>query len=123
MPRALVVDDDDAIRELTMVALETVAGWEVVTAEGGEPALALAVEHQPDVVVLDLMMPDMDGRTTFQRLQAQPATAHIPVVLLTAKVQVGDRQVWDDMAVAGVIPKPFNPLTLATDIAALVGWP
>ena len=122
MPRALVVDDDDAIRELTQVALEVVAGWEVVAAAGGEEALLLAAQHRPDVVVLDLMMPGMDGRTTFRHLQADPATAEIPVVLLTAKVQVGDRQVWDEMAVAGVISKPFDPLTLASDIAALVGW-
>jgi CheY-like chemotaxis protein len=122
MPRALVVDDDDSIREITQLALEVVAGWEVVTAESGAQAIDLAAEHQPDVVVLDLMMPGMDGLTTFRHLQAQESTAGIPVVLLTAKVQVGDRQLWDEMAVAGVISKPFDPMALAAEISTMLGW-
>ncbi|MEV7432016.1 response regulator [Nocardioides sp. NPDC092400] len=123
MPRALVVDDDDSIREITQLALEVVAGWEVVTADGGQLAIEMADEHLPDVIVLDLMMPDMDGLTTFRHLQAQQSTAHIPVVLLTAKVQVGDRQLWDEMAVAGVISKPFDPMSLAGEISTMLGWP
>ncbi|MDN4175492.1 response regulator [Nocardioides sp. SOB77] len=122
MPRALVVDDDDSIREITQLALEVVAGWEVVTADSGARAIELAAEHQPDVVVLDMMMPDMDGLTTFRHLQEQASTAHVPVVLLTAKVQVGDRQLWDEMAVAGVISKPFDPMTLAAEISTMLGW-
>ncbi|NHC22030.1 response regulator [Nocardioides sp. IC4_145] len=122
MPRALVVDDDDSIREITQLALEVVAGWEVVTAESGAQAIDLAAEHRPDVVVLDLMMPGMDGLTTFRHLQAQESTAGIPVVLLTAKVQVGDRQLWDEMAVAGVISKPFDPMALAGEISTMLGW-
>ncbi|GGO75764.1 response regulator [Nocardioides deserti] len=122
MPRALVVDDDDSIREITQLALEVVAGWEVVTAESGAQAIDLAAKHQPDVVVLDLMMPGMDGLTTFRHLQAQESTTGIPVVLLTAKVQVGDRQLWDEMAVAGVISKPFDPMSLAGEISTMLGW-
>jgi CheY-like chemotaxis protein len=122
-PTVLVVDDDDAIREITQVALELVASWEVVTAGGGHEALAQAAEHRPDAVLLDLMMPDMDGLTTFRHLQADPATRDIPVILVTAKAQVGDRQAWDGLPVAGVISKPFDPMTLAADVAALLGWP
>ena len=122
-PTVLVVDDDDAIREITQVALELVASWEVVTAGGGHEALAQAAEHRPDAVLLDLMMPDMDGLTTFRHLQADPATRDVPVILVTAKAQVGDRQAWDGLPVAGVIAKPFDPMTLAADVAALLGWP
>ena len=122
-PTVLVVDDDDAIREITQVALELVASWEVLTAGGGHEALALAGEHRPDAVLLDLMMPDMDGLTTFRHLQADPATRDIPVILVTAKAQVGDRQAWDGLPVAGVISKPFDPMSLAADVAALLGWP
>ena len=68
------------------------------------------------------MMPDMDGPTTFRHLQADEATRDIPVILLTAKVQVGDRQVWDDLAVAGVIPKPFDPMQLTTEVAEMLNW-
>lgn len=119
---ALVVDDDDSIREITQIALEAVGGWRVIPADGGVAALALAREHRPDVVLLDVMMPDMDGPTTFRRLQEDPATRDIPVVLLTAKVQVGVKQVWNEIAVAGVISKPFDPMTLHTQVAEILGW-
>ncbi len=122
-PTVLVVDDDDAIREITQVALELVAGWTVLIAGGGAEALTQAAEHHPDAVLLDLMMPDMDGLTTFRHLQADPATRDVPVILVTAKAQVGDRQAWDGLPVAGVIAKPFDPMTLAADVAALLGWP
>jgi len=121
-PTILIVDDDDSIREITQLALEMVGGWTVVSANGGAVALELARKHQPDAVLLDVMMPDMDGPTTFRHLQADEATRGIPVILLTAKVQVGDRQVWDDLAVAGVIPKPFDPMTLTTEVAELLHW-
>ncbi len=122
-PTVLVVDDDAAIREITPVALERVAGWTVLIAGGGAEALTQAAEHHPDAVLLDLMMPDMDGLTTFRHLQADPATRDVPVILVTAKAQVGDRQAWDGLPVAGVIAKPFDPMTLAADVAALLGWP
>jgi CheY-like chemotaxis protein len=122
-PKVLVVDDDDSIRELTQIALEMVAGWDVLTAAGGAEALEQARTHHPDAVLLDLMMPGMDGLTTFRHLQADPVTRGIPVVLVTAKVQVGDRQMWDELAVAGVISKPFDPMTLGADVAAMLGWP
>ena len=121
-PTVLIVDDDDSIREITQLALEMVGGWTVISANGGARALELANEHMPDAVLLDVMMPDMDGPTTFRHLQADEKTSGIPVVLLTAKVQVGDRQVWDDLDVVGVIPKPFDPMTLANQVAELLGW-
>lgn len=121
-PRVLVVDDDDSVREVTVIALEMVGGWEVIAASGGVEALALADEHVPDAIVLDLMMPDMNGVTTFERLQLQERTRGIPVILLTAKAQVGHQQPWDDIGVAGVISKPFNPMTLADEVAAMLGW-
>jgi CheY-like chemotaxis protein len=121
-PTVLVVDDDDSIRELTQLTLEIVGGWNVLAAAGGEAALTMAREHRPDAVLLDVMMPDIDGPTTFRRMQEDEATRGIPVILLTAKIMVGDHQVWDDLAVAGVISKPFDPMTLASDVSAMLGW-
>ena len=122
-PTVLVVDDDDDIRELTRVALELVADWGVITAGGGAEALELAARHRPDAVLLDLMMPGMDGLTTFRHLRADPATGDIPVILVTAKARVGERQAWDELEIAGVISKPFDPIALAADVSALLGWP
>ena len=121
-PTVLVVDDDDSIREITQLALEAVAGWHVLTAGSGAAALELAQEHRPDAVLLDLMMPVMDGRATFHALRADERTAHIPIVLVTAKLPVGETHAWDDLAVAGVIAKPFSPMTLGTEVASLLGW-
>ncbi len=123
MTRVLVVDDDESIRMVAEVALESVGGWEVLSADGGPAALELAAAHRLDAILLDVMMPGMDGLETYRRLAADPATAGIPVVLVTAKVRVGDRADWDDLGVAGMIPKPFDPMTLSRDVSALLGWP
>ena len=116
----LIVDDDDEIREITKLALELMGGWHVIDADRGAAALSLAREHRPDVVLLDVMMPEMDGPTTFRHMQNDPSTAQIPVILLTAKVLAGHTQLWDDLAVTGVISKPFNPTTLSDDIDRLL---
>jgi CheY-like chemotaxis protein len=118
--RTILVVDDDEIREIVTLALEVMGGWTVLSADRGAGGLKLAREHLPDVVLLDVMMPEMDGPTMFSRMQADPALCAIPVVLLTAKVQVGHVQVWDSLPVAGVIPKPFNPTTLSAEIEVLV---
>jgi CheY-like chemotaxis protein len=120
--RVLVVDDDDAIREIAQVSLEMVAGWEVTVASSGQDALDLAIVDPPDAILLDVMMPSMDGPATFVGLQADARTRHIQVVLLTAKVQPAERRRWEQLGVAGVLAKPFDPLTLPGQIADLLGW-
>lgn len=117
--RALVVDDDDDIREITKFALEALGGWDVLDTDRGSTAVGLAREHQPDVVLLDVMMPDMDGHATFRALQGDPRTSHLAVILLTAKLQVGENS--DDVhGLAGVIHKPFDPLSLMDQIDRLL---
>ena len=116
----LVVDDDDEIREITCLALELMGGWTVVSADRGAAGLERARAERPHVILLDVMMPEMDGPTTFLHLQEDVATRHIPVILLTAKARVGDTQSWDDLDIAGVISKPFNPATLSGEIDRLV---
>ena len=123
VPTVLVVDDDDSVREITVLALEVVAGWRVIAAAGGAEALELARSHRPDAVLLDVMMPEMDGPTTLRHLQADDATRDIPVILLTAKVLTGERQQWEELAIRGVIAKPFDPMDLHAEVARLAGWP
>jgi CheY-like chemotaxis protein len=120
--RVLVVDDDDAIREVAQSSLEIVAGWEVEVASSGLQALERAVAEPPDAILLDVMMPSMDGPTTFARLQADARTRSVPVVLLTAKVQPAERRRWEQLGVAGVLAKPFDPLELPGQVADLLGW-
>jgi CheY-like chemotaxis protein len=120
--RILIIDDEDDIREVAALSLETIAGWDVVTANSGTQGLARAIEQQPDAILLDVMMPGMDGPTTFRELRKNPATARIPVVLLTAKVQTNDQKRFADLGVEAVLLKPFDPLTLATQIADALGW-
>ena len=121
--RILVIDDEDDIREVAQVSLETVPGWEVLTARSGREGLGMAAVEQPDAILLDVMMPDMDGPTTFQKLQSSPDISHIPVVLLTAKVQAADRRRFSTLGIKGLLAKPFDPLTLADQLAAIFGWP
>ncbi|MGA2652753.1 MAG: response regulator [Terracidiphilus sp.] len=120
--RILIIDDEDDIREVAALSLETVAGWDVVTANSGSQGLLRAVEHQPDAVLLDVMMPGMDGPTTFRELRKNPATARIPVILLTAKVQSNDQRRFADLGVNAILFKPFDPLTLAQQISDALGW-
>ncbi|MFT3969063.1 MAG: response regulator [Micropruina sp.] len=114
----LLVDDDDDIREVAAMALELVDGFRVVTANGGLAGVSQAQLHQPDGILMDVMMPGMDGLQTAQRLKADPATAKIPVILLTARVD-GDEP---EENVAGVIAKPFDPMTLGAEVRRLLGW-
>jgi CheY-like chemotaxis protein len=123
VPTVLVVDDNDDIRELAQLCLETVDGWKVLTAGSGADAIASARAHHPDAVLLDMMMPEMDGLTTFEHLQSDEATRDIPVLLFTAKLQARDRQVWEGTAIRGTIAKPFDPLTLGAQVSRTLKWP
>ncbi len=120
--RVLIIDDEDDIREVAALSLESVAGWEVLTASSGLQGLARAAEHKPDAILLDVMMPEMDGPATFRELRKNPATARIPVLLLTAKVQSTDQRRFADLGVEAVLFKPFDPLTLSRQIASALGW-
>ena len=118
----LVIDDEEDIQEVVQLCLKTVGDWEVLTASSGQEGIALASVEQPDAILLDVMMPELDGVATFKELQTNPATRHIPVILLTAKVQAADQRRFAELGVAGIISKPFNPLTLTSKIAETLGW-
>ena len=120
--RVLLIDDEDDIREIAQDSLEIIGGYEVSTASSGTEGLAHARAQQPDAILLDMMMPDMDGTATFQRLQDDAATRHIPVILLTAKVQSSDRLRFAELGVTGVIAKPFDPVSLSSQVAQVLGW-
>jgi CheY-like chemotaxis protein len=120
--RVLVIDDEADIREVTSLSLETMAGWEVLQSGSSADGIEKASREQPDVILLDLMMPDVDGKTTLSRLRQNEKTSKIPVLLLTAKVQAFDLDELIELGLTGVLSKPFDPLTLSDDIAAKLGW-
>jgi CheY-like chemotaxis protein len=99
-----------------------VGGWDVIAARSGSEGLIEARAEMPDAILLDVMMPDMDGPSTFQRLQSDSVTQGIPVIFLTAKVQAAEVRRFTDLGVSGVIAKPFDPLTLAQQVADTLGW-
>lgn len=120
--RILIIDDEDDIREVAAMSLESVAGWEVIMASSGAQGLVRASEYLPDAILLDVMMPGMDGPTTFRELRKNPRTARIPVLLLTAKVQSTDQRRFADLGVEAVLFKPFDPMTLSAEISSVLGW-
>ena len=120
--RVLVIDDEKNLCAVIEACLENLGGWQVLTALSGSEGLQKAQAQKPDAILLDVMMPDMDGLTLFQELQKDGVTQAIPVILLTAKVQSVDLAQFSQLGVAGVIAKPFDPLTLAEQVASLLNW-
>ncbi|HEV7425977.1 MAG TPA: response regulator [Thermoanaerobaculia bacterium] len=116
----LVIDDENDIREVARLSLEVTEDWSVTSANGGAAGMAIAVAMNPDAILLDVMMPEMDGPSTLRFLQQQGLT--IPVIFLTAKVQRADRQRFLELGVRGIISKPFDPLTLGQQIKELLSW-
>jgi CheY-like chemotaxis protein len=122
MRRILIIDDEDDIREVAALSLEATAGWTILTASSGAAGIELATAEQPDAILMDVMMPGVDGPTTFGHMQQIPAISHIPVLLLTAKVQGVDQRRFAGLGLAGILFKPFDPLTLAQQISDALGW-
>lgn len=120
--RILVVDDEEDIRDVVQVSLEEFGGWMVISAASGIEGLQLATAEALDAILLDISMPDMDGFELCEALQANVQTQKIPVIVLTAKVLPGDRQRFKDLAVAGVITKPFDPMTIWKEVAEILNW-
>jgi CheY-like chemotaxis protein len=121
--KLLVIDDEGDIREVARLSLELTEGWAVLSANGGAAGMTLALSMEPDAILLDVMMPEMDGPSTLRALQQNAATKSIPVIFLTAKVQAADRERFMQLGVRTIIAKPFDPLTLGQQIRDALGWP
>ena len=120
--KILVVDDDDDVRSLAVISLEKVGGYEVRWVDSGAHALQELRQWRPDVVVLDVMMPDMDGPEVLARIREHRDLHDVPVVFLTASVVEAELDKLRMSPVSGVLSKPFNPMQLPTDLANLLGW-
>lgn len=118
----LIVDDEDDARAIAILALQMKTDWRLLQANAGQQALELAVQHPLDLILLDMMMPDMDGRATLTQLKANPRTQSIPVILVTAKAQPLAQASIDLETVVAVLAKPFRPLALADQIKTALSW-
>jgi two-component system OmpR family response regulator len=114
LSKIMLVDDDENIRTVAVLSLED--DYEMVVATSGIQALEMATQDKPDLILLDVMMPGLDGKATFEKLQQKPDLAKIPVIFMTAKVQTHEIDFYLKLGAAGVITKPFDPMTLATDV-------
>ena len=113
--KLLYVEDEADIREIAEFALED-EGFDIVFCASGEEAVEKAVDFQPEVILLDVMMPGMDGPTTLKNLRTIPGLETTPIIFLTAKVQPNEIQDFIALGAIDVIPKPFDPMTLADKI-------
>ncbi|WP_460204224.1 response regulator [Scytonema sp. NUACC21] len=120
--RILVIDDEKNLRTVIQACLEKIGRWQALIAQSGSEGLLLAKSQLPDVILLDVVMPDMDGLTLLRSLKSHPTTQKIPVILLTAKTQMVNLNELAQLDVAGVILKPFNPLKLPEQVASLLKW-
>ncbi len=113
LKKILYVEDEPDISQIAKLALETVGGFEVEIAVNGKEALQRVRQCRPDLILLDVMMPEMDGPTTLKQLQSMEEAADIPVVFMTAKVQVDEVSSYQALGAADVIAKPFDPMALS----------
>lgn len=121
--KIMMVDDEPHIRRIGELSLRGVGKWQVVLAGSGREAIELAQQEQPDVILLDVMMPGMDGPATLAGLRETPETAAIPVIFLTAKAQRHEVERYRMLGAAGVLTKPFDPMTLPDEVRAIIERP
>ncbi|WP_110643484.1 response regulator [Salinicola sp. CPA57] len=119
LQRILHVEDDVSIQEVAKVALEIVGGFEVTSCDDGQTAISRADEWQPDLILLDVMMPGIDGPTTLDKLREQASTREIPVIFMTAKVQPSEIEHYRTIGALDVVIKPFDPMMLAEQLRTI----
>lgn len=122
MKKVLYIDDEPSLQLIVKTCLQTLGGWEVEVAKSAVEGLVKAEELKPDVIILDVMMPEMDGVACLQKLRLNVKTQEIPVIFLTAKWSFTERYQFLALGAVGAIAKPFNPLTLVAQIAKVLDW-
>lgn len=119
--KVLIIDDEEDIRSIASMSLGILGGIDVVEADGGEDGISKAESIQPDAILLDMMMPGLDGPGTLVKLQANAQTKHIPVIFLTARAMTSEVEKLKQMGATGILTKPFDPTTLASQVKAILG--
>lgn len=120
--RILIIDDEADVREIAKVSLEITKQWQVTTAASGDEGVALASSCHPDAILLDVVMPQVDGLATLNKLRENMATCHIPVILLTATMRLATQPAYAAAGARAILVKPFDPGLLGSQIEAALGW-
>lgn len=118
--KVLLAEDEEDIRKVAQMSLQFRSGWKVTLASNGEECLARAAEDPPDLILLDCMMPKLDGYETCRRLKLDPSLREIPVIFLTAKAQETEVKKGLALGAVGYLIKPFNPMSLAAEISQIL---
>lgn len=121
LERILYVEDDPDIQAIAVMVLETISGFTLASCSSGAEAIACAEAFAPDLILLDVMMPGMDGPETLKTLREFPSLARTPVVFMTAKIQPREMQHYMELGALSVIAKPFDPMTLAQELRDIWG--
>jgi len=121
--KVLIVDDEDDIRRIARIALTKVGKMDAIEASSGAEGVRMAATERPDVVLLDVMMPGLDGPSTLAALRSDAATAPVPVIFLTAKAMASEVERLKGLGARGVLTKPFDPMKLASEVMAILQGP
>lgn len=119
--KILIIDDEEDIRQIAAMSLNILGGIDVVEAESGDDGIAVATTEKPDAILLDMMMPVLDGPATLAKLRDNPATKDIPVIFLTARAMTSEMDKLKKMGATGILTKPFDPTTLADQVRGILG--
>ena len=118
--KIMYVEDEPDIQTIARIALEQIGGFDLLVCSSGQAALDQVSDFAPDIILLDVMMPEMDGIETFRQLKTLPACADVPVVFMTARVQTHEIKEYTDLGAVDVIAKPFSPITLAEQVKTII---
>jgi len=116
LKKILYAEDEPDVQTVVGMVIDAMSDYEIKICDNGKILLDCVDDYKPDLILLDVMMPEMDGPTTFKNLQANEQTKDIPVIFMTAKAQIHEVQLFQETGVIGVITKPFDPVTLCTEI-------
>lgn len=114
--KILYAEDEPDVQTIVEISVWSTSNYEIKTCKNGKLLLECVEEYKPDLILLDVMMPEMDGPTTYKNLQLNEKTKYIPVIFITAKAQTHEVELFKETGVIGVITKPFDPITLCSDI-------
>jgi len=116
LKKILYAEDEPDVQTIVELTMQTMSAYEIKVCDNGKKLLECVEEYNPDLILLDVMMPKMDGPTTFRNLQLNENTKKIPVIFMTAKAQVHELEIFKEIGALGIITKPFDPMNLCTEI-------